>query len=285
MLLHPPKDATYSAGYFQRAWSWTQWQQHKPLHSQSIGVGQRGHRGSRGDQRHRYDLRCKIFAIFGRGIAMMRSLWRIVNSALALFLALTACSPSVPARIVDSTPQANQGTAPSPLSSPPSFRHTEPPSTPSPSSPMPVGTSIRSSSPSTPLTIHFIMAKAPKLNEPVNVTVTIKSVLDAPDTTASLELPNSAVLVSGTLSFQGNLSENEPARFEAVIKFVAEGNWAIRAVARRVVSQDEVWGDAAYIYLHVGKESSHFGFEGINFPPTPSTGAPPPPAITPSPKH
>ena len=130
-----------------------------------------------------------------------------------------------------------------------------------------VGTSIGSANPSTPLKISLIMAKAPKLNEPVNVKVTVRSVLDAPDTTAELEIPEWAVLVSGTTNFQGDLGKNETAEFEAVIKFIKVGNTTIKAITKKVVSQDMVWGDVAYIYLTVGKESSQFGFDYSPFSP------------------
>ena len=146
-----------------------------------------------------------------------------------------------------------------------------------------IGTSISSSSSSTPLKIGFVMAKAPALNEPVSIKATITSALDLPDTTAQLEIPSSAVLVSGTLNFEGDLKKNEAAEFEAIIKFVKEGNAIVRAITTKVISQDEVWGDAAYIYLSIGKESSHFGFEGATFPvaSTPATNLPSPPAVSP----
>jgi hypothetical protein len=126
------------------------------------------------------------------------------------------------------------------------------------------------------------MARAPKLNETVQITVTISAARDAPNTTAMLDLPSSAVLVSGTSGYGGDLVRGKPQEFYAAIAFKTEGDWTVRAIARRIVSKDEVCGDAAYIYLHVGKESSHFGFGNSSITPFPTGGLSTPPAITPS---
>ncbi len=196
-----------------------------------------------------------------------------------------AVQPSPTPEVIATVPPAPPATlAPLPTASKASPTSTPVVSTPTVASvPAPVGTSARRSQPATPITIEFMMEKAPKLNEPVNVTVTVKSVSDAPNTTASLELPSSAVLVSGTPRFQGNLKKGQPVQFKAVIKFQAEGDWTVKATARCTLSEDDVWGDAAYIYLHVGREQSHFGFAQSGAPPAPVGGEEIPPAITASP--
>ncbi len=208
-----------------------------------------------------------------------------------MFLVLVACTSTAPDQILNSPPTPTRTPNLNLPSTSPSVAASVASPTPQPSvtrqasitaSPEAVGTSIHSSSPSTPLLINFTMAKAPKVSEPVSIKVTVRSVLDAPNTTANLDLPAAVSMISGTSSFKGDLKKNEPVTFEAVIRFMSEGDWTVRAVAKRVVSQDEIWGDAAYIYLNVGRDSGHFGFGNLNFPPTPSTRVPLPPGVTPS---
>jgi hypothetical protein len=172
----------------------------------------------------------------------------------------------------------------------PAFRAGSPASLLSPSTPTrltatsapgAVGTSIRSANTSTPITVHFELDKAPRVNESVSLTVTLNSARDAPQTTAKVEIPDSASLISGTLEFNGDLKQEEPVQFRATIKFGAEGDWVVRAIARHFISEDEIWGDSAYLYLHVGKDAGHFGFDSPMLPPSGSDGASPPPAVTP----
>ncbi len=144
-------------------------------------------------------------------------------------------------------------------------------------------TSASSENTSTPITIQFVMERAPKLNEPVAVTVTVKTARDAPTTTAALELHASAQLVSGTASYKGELKRDQPVQFEGVIKFTAEGNYTVNARARCVINQGMVWGDLATIYLHVGRDASYFGFESAPSSLEPGGDALQAPAITPGP--
>jgi hypothetical protein len=136
---------------------------------------------------------------------------------------------------------------------------------------------------STPITAHLTLAKAPGLNEPVQLTFTFSSVLEAPGTMATITLPGGAVLVEGSLTWTGDLKPNEPQMLQVTIMFVREGNWTIEAKALHEVGNGDVWGDAAYIYLNVSETTGQLGFP--TEPPPPSSGeeVPSPPPVEPSP--
>jgi hypothetical protein len=141
------------------------------------------------------------------------------------------------------------------------------------------------SEPSTPITVRLILSKAPRLNEQAELTFIIASVSEAPGTTATITLPEGAVLVEGDLEWSGDLVAEQPQTLQVTIMFVSEGNWTIEAKALRPLDNGDVWGDAAYIYLYVSEEVGHAGFS--TEPPPSSRDAlgeevPSPPPVEPS---
>jgi hypothetical protein len=69
--------------------------------------------------------------------------------------------------------------------------------------------------PSTPIKVDLSISHAPAVNAVANLTCTVSSTKDAPNTTAQVKLPEGASLVSGSLNWQGNLKANEPVSFSA----------------------------------------------------------------------
>lgn len=134
----------------------------------------------------------------------------------------------------------------------------------------------------TPITTRLVLAKAPSVNETVALTFTISSILDAPGTSATIILPEGAVLVAGDLAWTGDLKANEPQTVAATISFEREGKWTIEGKALHEVGNGDVWGDAAYIYLTVS-DDAHFGFPTESPADASGEEAPPPPSVDPSP--
>ncbi|MCJ7516275.1 MAG: hypothetical protein MUO89_10020 [Dehalococcoidia bacterium] len=104
------------------------------------------------------------------------------------------------------------------------------------------------------------MSKAPRLNEPAKINFTVKSAFPAPNSVAEVELPSSATLIDGSLSWQGDLEPGSPVQLSGTIKFIEEGQWTIEAFAKHTIDEQNCWGDEAYIYLTVTKEAGEFGF-------------------------
>ena len=120
-----------------------------------------------------------------------------------------------------------------------------------------------SSGPKTPITVQLMVTELPKLYEPTEVIWTINTVADAPNTLASILLPDDAVLISGITNWRGDLYADQSISFSAVISFQKEGRKVIRAWAKHTVDEENSWGDMDAIYLNVRSDRS---FEGIYSP-------------------
>ena len=113
---------------------------------------------------------------------------------------------------------------------------------------------------STPITVKLIISTAPRVNEQAELTFIISSVLDAPNTKATITLPDGTDLISGDLQWVGDLRANEPQTMKTTIMFTTEGNKTLEAKALCDIGNGDVWGDSAYIYLNTTEESGQVGF-------------------------
>ena len=104
--------------------------------------------------------------------------------------------------------------------------------------------------PKTPITISLSMPTTPLLNEVTKITATVNSILDAPDTTARIILPEGVTLVSGDLIWEGDLKAGIPTSFSANIKFTKVENVRIEAVANHIIDDENSWGDIDVIYVN-----------------------------------
>ena len=136
-----------------------------------------------------------------------------------------------------------------------------------------------------PVMMELDISKAPKAGEEVTMTCTIASLHDVPDFSATIDfykrLPNGGIekansadfLVSGSLTWQGNLKQVEPAVFSVVIKFPKEGEWEIYAEGNsqeRINKQYAGYCDT--MEIGISSIRSYFGwkpFSAVNTNPTP----------------
>jgi hypothetical protein len=117
--------------------------------------------------------------------------------------------------------------------------------------------------PSTPIKVELAISSIPAVNQSTEVTCTVSSIRDAPDTTAQIILPEGAELVSGDLTWQGDLEADKPISFSATIVFKETGSYAIEAVARCEIVKANSWGDIDVSYMHVGVDRSTRGWPSI----------------------
>ncbi len=87
------------------------------------------------------------------------------------------------------------------------------------------------------------------MNEPADVTITVKSVHDAPNTKVELLLPEGIKLVSGDGIWNVDLTANTPVTFSARIMLFKTGSWEIKAVAKKVIDAENIWGDMDIAYI------------------------------------
>jgi len=82
--------------------------------------------------------------------------------------------------------------------------------------------------------------------------------MDAPNTTATISLPEGVELVKGELNGQWDLKANTPVYINATIRFLKAGDFQIKAAARRAIDANNFWGDVESLYLTIGPEASSF---------------------------
>jgi len=105
---------------------------------------------------------------------------------------------------------------------------------------------------STPIQTTLSMDHVPILGEPVIVTCEVASVLDAPHTTAQIELPDNTQVIEGTISWEGDIIVGEAIRFSATILFDTTGDKSIFCRSIRVVDEENSWGDLSALYISIG---------------------------------
>lgn len=112
--------------------------------------------------------------------------------------------------------------------------------------------------PSSPLQATLSLSDKPLLNTPVTLTLSFKSILDAPNTSAKIELPEGFELVNGNLEWQGDLKENENQKIEVVVKSTKGGYYQLNS---SVISkqQDSTLGDNDIIYVEVSQNDAIIG--------------------------
>ncbi len=89
-----------------------------------------------------------------------------------------------------------------------------------------------------------------KLNEIIEITCTVTSIANAPNTTAEIILPKGVDLISGDITWKGDLKANIPISFSAEIKLTETKNLTIEAVARHIIDEENSWGDMDVIYFN-----------------------------------
>ena len=122
-----------------------------------------------------------------------------------------------------------------------------------------------------PIYINLSISKVPLVNESADLTCNVSSIMDAPNTTATISLPEGVELVKGELNGQWDLKANKPVYLNASIRFSKAGDFQIKAMARRAIDLNNFWGDVESLYLTIGPGTSSFtqplpwaGYPSIN---------------------
>jgi hypothetical protein len=120
--------------------------------------------------------------------------------------------------------------------------------------------------PSTPVHVQLFMSQPPAVGEQAEIVMEVRTVEDAPEVTAEIELPPGVEVVSGETSWTGSLRAGEAIEFSAAIVFTEPGEYGISAVALAPINPDMIYGDNAAVFLTVGEDGSSFGLESGSDP-------------------
>ena len=121
-----------------------------------------------------------------------------------------------------------------------------------------IGGCYKETPPASPVKVELSIANAPALGRTAELTCIVTSHYDAMNVTAEIILPDAFELVSGNLSWKGDIASNGQGKFKFMIKSVKIGNWAIEARAGYLPrGPGGGWyGDTDYIYISVSEDSA-----------------------------
>lgn len=117
--------------------------------------------------------------------------------------------------------------------------------------------------PISPLQATLYLSDKPLLNTPVTLTLSFKSIVDALNTSAKIELPDGFKLVSGNLEWQGDLKKNEEQKIEIVVKSTKVGYYQLKGFAISK-QEDSFFGDSDIIYVEVSRDDAIIGSKPEN---------------------
>ena len=117
--------------------------------------------------------------------------------------------------------------------------------------------------PETPIHARLFLQAPATLGQPATLTCQVSSTQDAPGTTAQIELPGNVTRSVGSLTWQGDLTANQPVEIAVTVVFTAPGDTAILCRALHTVDARNSWGDLAALYLSVSAAEIKAGFAPI----------------------
>ena len=83
--------------------------------------------------------------------------------------------------------------------------------------------------PIAPINANLSIFGVPTLNQTVELALIATPLIDAPNTTIQILLPNGFELVDGNLSWEGDVLKNEIVRLTVSVKAIKKGNFVIEA--------------------------------------------------------
>jgi hypothetical protein len=124
----------------------------------------------------------------------------------------------------------------------------------------------RTSAPSVPIGVELSLSPVPRLNEVGELRCVVTSVFKASDVRVEVKLPDGFALVSGDLTWQGDLTADGKVEVIANIKTVKLGSWVIEGEAGYSFTGG-MYLDRDRLYITVTEASAYMSRE----PPSPTT--------------
>ena len=126
--------------------------------------------------------------------------------------------------------------------------------------------------PSSPLQAKLSLSENPLLNKPVTLTLSFKSIIDAPNTFAKIILPNEFEVVSGNLEWKGDLSKDIEQKIETQVKATKVGYYQLHGSAFSRQGESYYFGDVGTIDVEITPDNAIIGSKPKNNWHDPSVG-------------
>jgi hypothetical protein len=117
--------------------------------------------------------------------------------------------------------------------------------------------------PQTPLRASLNLIPLPIVGQPGQLICTVTSTLDAPGTRIEFELPPDAHLLSGNLTWTGDIPAGGSVVLPVVVSFEEGGDEAIYCRTFRRVDKNNAWSDYVGYYVNIGETESMVGFAPV----------------------
>jgi len=109
-------------------------------------------------------------------------------------------------------------------------------------------------SPESPMKIELNLPDSPALNQTAVLSCVVTSIVDAPDTTVEILLPEGLILVDGNLTWQGDIQKNESTEILVTIQAIKTGEWMIEARAKSMTGSDSWIGAREFLYIYITQQ-------------------------------
>ena len=100
-----------------------------------------------------------------------------------------------------------------------------------------------------PMEVSLSFSPPPLLARVAALTLSVRPLVDAPDTTVQIVLPEGFELVRGSLTWQGDIPKDDTVGIEVTVRAVRAGEWAIVGEAVSEAAGGVVFGRAASLYV------------------------------------
>jgi hypothetical protein len=140
-----------------------------------------------------------------------------------------------------------------------------------------------------PIYIGLDIPEVPGIDQPVELTWFVGTVRDITQVsgevqfklmqdTDAIEIPTENILLSGDLTWKGDLTKGAAVERMAVIKFPTRGDWEVSAICNAPEEDGRLQFNWASLFFHIDKDKSKWGWMEPHEKPF---HGPPPPAISP----
>jgi len=109
--------------------------------------------------------------------------------------------------------------------------------------------------------VELRASKLPLLAEPVELTCTVVSEMDIPDTLVRIKQLKGIEFTGGKPQWQGDLKANEPVSFSATIVFRETGKYSLEAGAKHVIDEKNSIGGLGMLYINIMADHSEYGWK------------------------
>jgi len=103
---------------------------------------------------------------------------------------------------------------------------------------------------------NLSFSEIPLLNQPTELTFSVTPTADAPNTSINIQLPKGIQLVSGNLSWEGNIEQGKTINNVVTVKVIKIGDWSIDGSVESILPDNNIVHSNFSVYISTSKDIS-----------------------------